>query len=91
MRVAVTGATGFVGNALISDLAAEGNWRVTAITRRPWSHASANVRCVTVGDLVAARLPDGLTRRHGRGRARGGDCDGTADGDLTFALVGGER
>ena len=60
MRVAVTGATGFVGNALISDLAAEGNWRVTAITRRPWSHASANVRCVTAGDLGAARLPDGL-------------------------------
>ena len=60
MRVAVTGAMGFVGNALISNLAAEANWRVTAITRRPWSHASANVRCVTVGDLVAARLPAGL-------------------------------
>jgi len=60
MRVAITGATGFVGSSLIAALLQEPAWSVTAITRRPWSHQSPKVRSVAVGDLAEACLPAGL-------------------------------
>lgn len=53
-RVAVTGAAGFIGRAIVAHLAASG-WRVRAITRQ-----EANVRgaseAVAAGDLLAAAL-----------------------------------
>jgi len=60
MRVAITGATGFVGKALLSDLAGTTTWSLTAITRRAWTSPSPQVRSVPVGDLSQARLPEGL-------------------------------
>lgn len=59
MRVAITGATGFVGSALVDDLVREAAWSVTAITRGSWSHRSGRVRSLAVGDLAEARLPEG--------------------------------
>ena len=60
MRVAITGATGFVGNALVSHLTDLAGCEVTAITRGAWRHASRRVRSVVVGDLVDAQWPDGV-------------------------------
>jgi UDP-N-acetyl-alpha-D-quinovosamine dehydrogenase len=60
MRVAITGATGFVGNALVSHLTDAAGCEVTAITRGAWRHASRRVRSVAVGDLVDAQWPDGV-------------------------------
>ena len=57
MRVAITGATGFVGNALAHHLGAEANWQVTALTRRPWPAPAPQVRWVVIGDLVGVRWP----------------------------------
>jgi nucleoside-diphosphate-sugar epimerase len=59
MRVAITGAAGFVGKALVSHLADVVGCEVTAITRRAWQHASSRVRPLAVGDLSEARLPVG--------------------------------
>lgn len=60
MRVAITGATGFVGSGLLAALLQEPAWSVTAMTRRPWTHHSPKVRSVAVGDLAEACLPAGL-------------------------------
>jgi nucleoside-diphosphate-sugar epimerase len=59
MRVAITGAAGFVGNALVSHLADVVGCEVTAITRGAWQHPSSRVRPLAVGDLSEARLPAG--------------------------------
>jgi nucleoside-diphosphate-sugar epimerase len=59
MRVAITGAAGFVGKALVSHLADVVGCEVTAVTRRAWQHASSRVRPLAVGDLSEARLPVG--------------------------------
>ena len=60
MRVAITGATGFVGSTLVSHLTDVAGCEVTAITRHAWQHPSKTVRSVAVGDLVDARWPDGV-------------------------------
>ena len=54
MRVAITGATGFLGRALVSHLAKKVGCEVTTITRGAWQHPSSRVRSVSVGDLSAA-------------------------------------
>jgi len=51
-RVLVTGATGFIGSALVSVLAQQGVV-VTAATRQPVASASPSVRTMAVGELSA--------------------------------------
>jgi len=62
MRIAVTGAAGFVGRAVVERLRAEGH-EVTALTRRQWDiaarrineSADAIVHCAALADDWAAR------------------------------------
>jgi uncharacterized protein YbjT (DUF2867 family) len=60
MRVAITGATGFVGGALVSHLAEKAGCEVAALTRGAWHHPSRRVRSVAVGDLSDAAWPAGV-------------------------------
>jgi Male sterility protein len=73
MRVAITGATGFVGGALVSHLAEKAGCEVAALTRGAWHHPSRRVRSVAVGDLSVAAWPRWRVRRRRRGRAHRGD------------------
>ena len=60
MRVAITGATGSVGNALVSHLENVTGCEVTAITRGAWRHPFGARALGCVGDLVEAHWPDGV-------------------------------
>ena len=51
MRILVTGASGFVGRALVERLSREAEHEVIATVRRPESALVAGVTYVTVGDL----------------------------------------
>ena len=51
MRILVTGASGFVGRALVEDLAAQGH-RVRAAMRQPADIFSRTVEVVAVSDLA---------------------------------------
>ena len=52
MRTMVTGATGFVGQALIRRMAADGRHAVRAAVRAETCTLPAGVECVVAGDLV---------------------------------------
>lgn len=52
--VLVTGASGFVGNALVARLAAQGRYRVRAAVRRPVDALDRRAEQVRIGDLDGA-------------------------------------
>jgi nucleoside-diphosphate-sugar epimerase len=52
-RVLVTGASGFIGSALVQRLVADGRHRVRAAVRRPLERLDPSVEQVHVGDLGA--------------------------------------
>ena len=51
MRTLVTGATGFVGQALIRRMVADGRFAVRAAVRRETATVPSGVECVVAGDL----------------------------------------
>lgn len=52
MRVLVTGAAGFVGNAVVARIARDARWQIRACSRRPISEVPANVELAPMGDLA---------------------------------------
>lgn len=60
MRVAVTGASGFVGSSLVRHLAGSGSCEVVAIGRRDPGNWQATVRQVNIDDLAANASSDNI-------------------------------
>jgi nucleoside-diphosphate-sugar epimerase len=52
MRVLVTGATGFVGHAVIARLASDSAWQIRVAARRDMPDLPAGMKSVVVGDLA---------------------------------------
>ena len=51
MKVLVTGASGFVGSAVVNELAARPGFQVVATSRRPVQSSSPNIHWMVVGEL----------------------------------------
>ncbi len=54
MKILITGATGFVGGALLRKLAADKSYRLVAAVRRPAPELSPLATCVQVGNIDEA-------------------------------------
>ena len=54
-RVLVTGATGFVGRAVVAQLVARGSYEVLALTRRSTTRPVPGARYLSGGDLTTQR------------------------------------
>lgn len=81
MRIAVTGAAGFVGGAVVAGLRAEGH-EVTALTRRHWDVAARTINENADAVVHCAALADDWAPREHAMRVNHG---GTANAIASFA------